>query len=389
MKRKLVLSLAGLMLALSLAGCGRASTTADSSGYEEVVAQPSASGPTNSVGMALKTNTSSAKDVYEEAEASSADMAEESNVSDNTSQVSNNTSGVSDNTSTSQSSRKLIKTVSIDVETENLTATTDELKGKMEALGGYIESSNIENGTRYGNKQVRKASFTIRIPSDKLNEFTEFVGGSTHVVNYNENTEDVTLNYVDVESRKKSLEIEEERLLAILENATDLESIITLEERLAEIRYEKENIESTLRTYDNLVDYSTVYVYVTEVVEYTPVETHVDTVWERISKGFVHSAMTVWKVLVNIFVFIVVNIPHFIFLGLIAAIITFFVKKANKKKKAKMQQQYASMKAQVNSTVSTPANAQAGSSVSATANTQSDSTVSASSDATEVKSEDK
>ena len=42
----------------------------------------------------------------------------------------------------------------------------------------------------------------------------------------NESVDDVTLRYVDVDSHKKALETEQERLLALLEKAENVEDII-------------------------------------------------------------------------------------------------------------------------------------------------------------------
>ena len=80
----------------------------------------------------------------------------------------------------------------------------------------------------------------------------------------------MTLDYVDVESRKKMLETEQQRLLELLETAESLDDILTIESRLTEVQYELDSKESQLRTYDNQIDYSTVYLDIDEVVRYTP-----------------------------------------------------------------------------------------------------------------------
>ena len=74
-----------------------------------------------------------------------------------------------------------------------------------------------------------------------------------------------------MESRKKSLEIEQERIWQFLEKAESIDTVITLEQRLSDIRYQLESMESQLRLYDNQVDYSTVYLSISEVTAYTPV----------------------------------------------------------------------------------------------------------------------
>ena len=80
------------------------------------------------------------------------------------------------------------------------------------------------------------------------------------------------------------LETEQQRLLELLETAESLDDILTIESRLTEVQYELDSKESQLRTYDNQIDYSTVYLDINEVVRYTPQEQK--GTWERISTGF-------------------------------------------------------------------------------------------------------
>ena len=90
-----------------------------------------------------------------------------------------------------------------------------------------------------------------RIPADRLDRFVETVESAGNVTSKQEQVTDVTLQYSDTESRKKSLEIEQERLWALLEKAESLDAVVALEARLSEIRYELESYTSQLRPYDN------------------------------------------------------------------------------------------------------------------------------------------
>lgn len=51
----------------------------------------------------------------------------------------------------------------------------------------------------------------------------------------------MTLQYVDVESRKKALETEQERLMELLSSAENMEDLLAIESKLSEVRYELEN----------------------------------------------------------------------------------------------------------------------------------------------------
>ncbi len=124
-------------------------------------------------------------------------------------------------------------------------------------------------GQQFDYSSSRSASYTLRIPSDKLDEFIDVVETLGNVTYKNESVDDVTLRYVDVDSHKKALETEQERLLALLEKAENVEDIITIENRLSDVRYELENYEIQIRLLDNQIDYSTVYVDISEVSRVT------------------------------------------------------------------------------------------------------------------------
>jgi hypothetical protein len=70
---------------------------------------------------------------------------------------------------------------------------------------------------------------------------------------------------VDLESHKKALQEEEKRLLSFMEDAESIEDLITIEDRLTNVRYQLESMESQLRTYDNQVNYSSVHMNIEEV----------------------------------------------------------------------------------------------------------------------------
>ena len=230
-------------------------------------------------------------------------------------------------------SRKLIKTVNLETETEDLEQTVALVEQKVNGLGGYIESSNIYNGTSYSGRSSRSASITARIPAANLDAFVDVVEGNTNITRKSVNVDDITLTYVDTESKRNSLRTEEKRLLEILESAETVEDLITVEDKLADVRYELESIESQIRSYDNLVDYSTVYLNIEEVVKFTPVEK--ESAFTRMGKGFMENLSDVGDAIVEFFVWFVSHIPGLIVFVLIIVIIVLIIRKISVKSKAK------------------------------------------------------
>lgn len=299
-KRCWAVLLAGVVL-LSAAGCGsgggKSENTSAGYGYPEVAE-----------------------------EAAAADVEYESEVYDTAAQGSYDDGGsiTSENgiESVKETSRKLIKTVRLEMQTKEFDAVIDGLSKKVQEMEGYIEGSSVW-GSSYYSSGTRSADYTVRIPANRLDEFVEVVSGLGNVTYKNEGVEDVTLQYVDVESRKKALETEQTRLMELLERAENLEDLLTIESRLSEVRYELENYGSRLRLLDNQIDYSTVYINISEVerVTQTGERTFFEEIADRFNDslyavgmglrgfviGFVGSLpiLAVWAVVIAVFVLII------------------------------------------------------------------------------------
>lgn len=229
--------------------------------------------------------------------------------------------------------RKLIKTVNISAETENFDSLMPELEDQVTALGGYIEEMSVYNRNNYYTsdpevKYLRYAGMTVRIPKENLETFLSKVGDRSNIVSRSESVSDVTLQYVDLESHKKALMTEQGRLLELMEQAETVEDIISIESRLSEVRYQIESMESQLRTYDNKIDYSTVYLSVEEVDRYTPSE-EIGT-WERIRNGFMESLEGVGTGFCNFAIWFVIHIPYLVVWAVIIAVLVFILCKLRK-----------------------------------------------------------
>lgn len=218
--------------------------------------------------------------------------------------------------------RKLIQTVRLSVETENFTELVANVEDKVASVGGYISDAYTYNGSNYtGGKITRYADITIRIPESQLDAFVEEVGGISNVVEKTTSTEDVTLSYVDVEGKKNMYLAEEKSLLELLENATTIEDITFLTTRLTEVRYQIESMESTLRTYDNLVDYATIHLSVREVEVLTEIVEEEKGFWENLGERFMNSLENIAEFFVGLFELLVVLSPYLVVIAVIFAII--------------------------------------------------------------------
>ena len=234
--------------------------------------------------------------------------------------------------------QKLIRKIWLDAETEEMDALLTSVEARIVELSGYVEARQVRNGSAYSGKRYRYAELTVRIPAEKLDSFVQDVSSQSNITETRETTDDVTLSYVESESKVIALETEQTRLLELLAKAESMDDILKIESRLTDIRNQLERAKSQLRVYDNQINYGTVYLNITEVTEYTPVEEEPETIWDRIGSGLKKSWDNTVEFLGDLFVFLIVVLPYLLPWAAIAGVVLLLIR-ISRKKKAKKQAQ--------------------------------------------------
>lgn len=230
--------------------------------------------------------------------------------------------------------RKWIITMNLTAETENLDGALEAIAAQIQAMEGYVEGQNISGGSA-GSGRHRYASLTIRVPADRVDSFVEEISGLTNVVSNSRSVQDITLTYSDTEGRVAALETEQTRLLELMEQAENMSDLLEIEERLTEVRYQLESYASTLRLYDNQVDYATVSLYITEVEKYTPVEE--PGFWEKITSGLAESFADLIDAIVAFAAWFIIDLPYLVLIALVVWAVVGFTKRSIRKRKARKE----------------------------------------------------
>lgn len=229
--------------------------------------------------------------------------------------------------------RKLIRKIYLSTETEDMDPLLAAIDSKVSALGGYMESREVYTGSRYASYDSRRhADLVIRIPKDKLDEFVAHVGKESNITSSNETSDDVTLTYVAVQSRMTALQKEEARLLELIDKAANLSELLELEKRLTEVRTDLENVTSQLLLYDNLVDFGTIEISISEVQKLTPVQE--PGFFNRIGSGFMESLRNLWTFLKELAIFLVVASPYLVTIGASAFVTVLIIRLSIRRKRA-------------------------------------------------------
>lgn len=230
-----------------------------------------------------------------------------------------------------ESTQKLIRKFEISIQTKEFDLVLASVQNKVSELGGYVESSSLAGGSAYEEYDNRYASMSVRIPADQLDGFVENVRETANVTDIYESSEDVTLQYVDVESRTKALETEQQRLLELMEKAETVEDIIAIESRLSEVRYQLESYMSQLRTLDNKIDYSMVQLEIQEVERETkPVSKGF---WEQVSERFGNNLYRMGRDVKELAIAVLGSLPYLLVWAALIGAAVFVIRIVVKKKR--------------------------------------------------------
>ena len=155
----------------------------------------------------------------------------------------------------SPTSPMLIRTGSLRLRVDDVVKAHDEVARIAEEAGGYVATSTVssETGPTF-------ASITIRVPAKGLDSIVEEIVALGKLLNKEITTQEVTEEYVDLTSRRRNLEREEEQLLALLKRAGKVSDLLQVEQVLGRIRGEIEQISGRMRFLENRVAYSTLSV---------------------------------------------------------------------------------------------------------------------------------
>ncbi len=229
-----------------------------------------------------------------------------------------------------KNNEKIIKTVEAYVQTKEYDKYIESLISSVSANGGYIEKSDANMGGYYDSN--RNSTYVLRIPADKLDAFMVSAEENGKITSKTEMQQNVTLEYVDIESRISAYKTEKATLTNLLEKAASLENVLAIQERLSEVNYQIENFTAQLRVLENRVSYSTVTLHISEVERVSESE---PTLWQRIKNEFLDNIDNLKESIEDFAVAIIGGIPVIIPTVAFIIVAIVVIKKIIKKRKAK------------------------------------------------------
>lgn len=157
--------------------------------------------------------------------------------------------------------RKQILTATVRIEAEDVTDAFQQAGAIAVAAGGVVFSSTFS-----GEGDTEAASVTIRIPNDRYQSTLASLRELGTVTREESTGIDVTGEYIDLQSRLRNLAATEAQYLELLTKATNVNDILTVQDRINATRGEIEQVQGRIALFDNQTELSTITVFLSAPV---------------------------------------------------------------------------------------------------------------------------
>jgi flagellar biosynthesis chaperone FliJ len=213
---------------------------------------------------------------------------------------------------------KIITTGSVTMEVVNITRFNDELKG---IIAKYDATITNENSNDYDRRL--ESNYTIRVPKLTFKTFFDVLKPmAKKIESQSINSQDVTEQFIDIESRLKNRKALEERYREILREAKNVNDMLNIERQLNQIRSEIESQEGRLKYLNDQVDMSTIQLTAYQIKPYTYEAEETDGFGQKIKKSIADG----WSSLIGGIIWVISLWP----LALIIMLVVILIKRRRK-----------------------------------------------------------
>jgi len=159
--------------------------------------------------------------------------------------------------------RLVIKTADLAIVVSDPKADMAKISKLADEMGGYVVSSSLSQSYYGPNSiEVPEATITIRVPSEKLDEALDRIKeDAVDIDSENVSGQDVTSEYVDLQSRLTAKQAAEKKLLEILDEAKDTEDVLAVYTELQSIQTEIESLKGQIKYYEQSAALSSISVH--------------------------------------------------------------------------------------------------------------------------------
>ncbi len=171
--------------------------------------------------------------------------------------------------------RLVIKNANLALVVKDPAAVVNGISALAGSLSGFVVNSSVTQISvdAQGNK-ILSGQIAVRVPADKLTEaLTQIKALAITVKSENVSGEDVTAQYVDLQSQLKNLEAEAEQLQKIMDSTTKAEDVLAVFKELSSVQGQIEIIKGQMKYYSDSAAMSLISVSIEQEWISQPIET--------------------------------------------------------------------------------------------------------------------
>jgi hypothetical protein len=158
--------------------------------------------------------------------------------------------------------RIVIKNAREEIVVDQPDQSMDRISQMAEEMGGFVVSANLYLATLDSGEEVPRATITIRVPAERLDEALARIEAESDQLPRNKtiDSQDVTSEYTDLQSRLRNLEAAEAQLVEIMNDALRTEDVLNVYNQLVQVREQIEVIKGQIKYYDESAKLSAISV---------------------------------------------------------------------------------------------------------------------------------
>jgi major membrane immunogen (membrane-anchored lipoprotein) len=169
--------------------------------------------------------------------------------------------------------RLVIQNAELTIVVADVDAHMKSVEALAVEMGGYVVSSNRYQTQTGNGKSVPVGQAVIRVPSERLDEALDKIKSDVvEIQSENRSGQDVTAEYVDLQSRLKNLEATEAQLVKIMDSTTRAEDTLNVFNQLTSIREQIELVKGQMKYYEESAALSAVTVHILAEETLQPIE---------------------------------------------------------------------------------------------------------------------
>jgi len=232
----------------------------------------------------------------------------------------------------------LIYRGNVRIKTENFAESVAAFKADIKALGGFIESQDLDTGLNMYDtrRDLQEFVAVVRIPSSAFHDVMDGASKYGKIIHSTTEVENIAQEYASTSASLEVYETKRKRYLELMSRAENMSDMVELEREVTNIESQIASYKSALSVMDTDVAYSTLTVTISNRID--DLEVADDTFISRLSKAFKDSFRWFVTFIENVIIWVVLYWWYIALLIVLIILIKKWIKRYNAKHPVKLYQ---------------------------------------------------